>query len=141
MNLVITHCTRQLREAIASYKYRSAVVLEPPPSSLPQLVGAAYAVLFLQASDSNNIAVVNALKANKAMLCHRQNDFEPLAGTAALYAASLEPPVLAALMTQVYTNEPQLLQLQAAAQQLAHQYSWKQVAQNLMINLRPLLTP
>ena len=128
MKLVINSDNDKLQATLTHYKFRADVVTELPIKAHPQLVSAAYAVIFTQEKNTPLLPLVQALTAEKALICWPEMICEPIVGEAALYAKSLEPDALAAPLMQLYTNEQKAMALQQHARLKTAHYNWQQVA-------------
>ncbi|TAD92626.1 MAG: hypothetical protein EAY75_02045 [Bacteroidetes bacterium] len=140
MKLVIANGHSKLASVLRGYKFAADVVIDTPLNARPQLVASAYAVLVLGPGLQANAAVLQALQGHRALLCLPESAFQPLAGNAAMYAASLEPAAFASMLMQLYTHEAAVQQQQQhAAHAVQQQYNWPQVAQTLLQALPPLV--
>ena len=139
MKLVVANGSPKLEALLRSYKYRHDVVTDKPRSLRPQLIASAYAVICVGPWLQSNVGLLQAIQAQKALICFPKADFEPLAGTASRYPDSMEPSVLATVLMQLYTNEPALLALEQEAAAIAKAYTWQNVADAVLAALPPLV--
>jgi glycosyltransferase involved in cell wall biosynthesis len=139
MKLVVANPSPKLEALLRSYKYRHDVVTDKPRSLRPQLIASAYAVICVGPWLQANVGMLQAIQAQKALICFPKADFEPLAGAAGRYPESLDAAVFAAALMQLYTNESALLALEQEAATIAKAYTWQNVAEAVLAALPPLV--
>ncbi|HEX8356145.1 MAG TPA: glycosyltransferase, partial [Segetibacter sp.] len=116
---------------LSTYKYRNEIILLPALTEpeLADVLGAAYAMLFLPLHPGFEMPVVEALRCELPLIISIHNSFAELAGEAALYANPANPAEISEQMKKIFKDEPLRARLIENGKHKTESHNWQNVRQ------------
>lgn len=122
--------TEKELQKLPSYKHRDDVIIKRdlPEAEMPEIVAAAYAMIFLSPYEGFATPVLQALKSHVPVITADSSSMPGIAGTAALYADTSKPADIAEQMKKIYKDEQLRTTLIEEGMRRAELFSWDKTA-------------